>query len=101
MTDEDRINEIMDWFNFSKVYNTMVVLDWKWAGETPCEAEIRGQARKLLQHLVRDTSCASIGSGGFEAYREQGQLGLRFLICDWAVIENEEDVEELFKEHEE
>lgn len=96
MTDEDRINQIMDWFDFRKVYNAMMALEWTWGGEYPCEAELREQARKLLNQLVKDKQCATIGTGGFEAYRDNEQLGLRFIVCDWFVTENEEDVEELF-----
>lgn len=96
MSDEDRINQIMDWFDFRKVYDTMVALEWKWGEETPFEAEIREQARKLLNQLVKVTDCAAIGTGGLVAYRENGELGLRFIVCDWSVIENEEDIEDLF-----
>lgn len=85
MTDEDRINQIMDWFDFRKVYNAMTALEWTWGGEYPCEAELREQARKLLNQLVKDKKCAAIGTGGFEAYRDNEQIGLRFIVCDWFV----------------
>ena len=92
MSDEDQINEIMDWFNFGKVYETMVALDWKWVNETPSEGEIRKKARDLLKDLVRTKNCDVIGTGGFEAYRYGSQLGLRFVVSDW-FVEGDEDVE--------
>lgn len=84
MNVEDQINEIMDWFNFGKVHETMVALDWKWVNETPSEGEIRKKARELLQQLVK-TKCISVGTGGLEAYQFDGGLGLRFIVSDWYV----------------
>jgi len=84
MNVEDQINEIMDWFDFSRVHRTMIAVNWKWINEVPTEGEIRKKARELLKQLVQ-TKCIVVGTGGLEAYQVDGQLGLRFVLCDWYV----------------
>jgi len=77
MTDDryKQIDEIIDEFDFHKVFIAMQVLDWKWvesggpAGvsvskSVPTIARMKASARDLL---YRSINAKITGSGGFEA----------------------------------
>jgi hypothetical protein len=52
-----KIDEIMDEFNFGKVAKVMESLKWSWClTGVPCEAEIRREARKQLKQLIRENN---------------------------------------------
>lgn len=76
ITDEDKdaIQEIMDWFNFHRVHETVCALNWTWAGTgIPSPAKMRQEARRLLEevaHTLNETTYKEyeISTGGFTAY---------------------------------
>jgi hypothetical protein len=99
-----KIDEIMDEFNFHKVHDLMVHLEWKWFGAeggTPTPGDIRRTARNLLQDICRRTQKEPFyhlhgGSGGLSVRRWGGvdkfgpweNFSLSFQLEYW---ETEED----------
>ncbi len=94
------IDEILDEFDFEKVYRVMVALDcqericccnknWKWYREgekiNPSIADLRRTARSLLKQVVESKGLHSVGTGGFTAYMQQGLLGLRFEVSSYEI----------------
>jgi hypothetical protein len=97
---EYMIKDIMDEFDFDKVYEAMDALDWKWRGEIPsisdlretAESLLRGAAESRLGHF-KDThhEVAIInGTGGFEAkaFCDEDKtkitgLDLAFIVTSW------------------
>lgn len=87
-------DNIMDNFNFSRVHQTMVSLNWEW-GESGCvpeENEIRREARRLMDEIIdrygTGDSSKCIATGGFEVsidLYEDGtpDLNLKFVVEDW------------------
>lgn len=72
---EQRIESIMDYFDFAKVHKVMEFLDWKWATLDGAGMEIPdvGTLRKRSRELLRDAfgKRCTISTGGFTAiYRE-------------------------------
>ena len=97
---DDMIKDIMDEFDFDKVYETMDALDWKWRGETPSIEDLRETAEYLLRGAAKsrlgdfkDThhDVAIInGTGGFEAkaFCDEDKtkitgLDLAFIVTSW------------------
>ena len=97
---EYMIRDIMDEFDFDKVYEAMDALDWKWRGQTPSIEDLRETAESLLRGAAKsrlgdfkDThhDVAIInGTGGFEAkaYCNENKtkitgLDLAFIITSW------------------
>ena len=77
MTDDryQQIDEIIDKFDFNKVFIAMQVLDWQWvesgnhtgassSKSVPTIARMKASARDLLYKSI---NCKITGSGGFEA----------------------------------
>jgi hypothetical protein len=97
---EYMIRDIMDEFDFDKVYEAMDALDWKWRGQTPSIEDLRETAESLLRGAAKsrlgdfkDThhDVAIInGTGGFEAKAFCNEnktkitgLDLAFVITSW------------------
>lgn len=91
MTANDKIDEIMDWFDFSKVAKVMEAVDWKWWSEegieVPCEGKLRKEARRLLKRAIKERGI--IGTGGFEASYIDGDLELKFIVSSWGHYDGE------------
>ena len=92
----ENINEIMDFFDFEKVYNVMQALNWKWSLEDRLEVpetyDIRRLARELLIEAVKKVcegeAKHTTSTGGFEAcaYRDENnkiKCKLSFTIDSW------------------
>jgi len=104
---QQKLDEIMDEFNFGKVAKVMEFLKWKWVGVgVPCEAEIRKKARMRLQELIcennknpnkRSDWQKAFFSGGIYAAHfggtdEKGpweNLELKFVLEHFTTEENE------------
>ena len=99
---EQLIDEIVENFNWDKVYKTMNVLGWIWVhseGETPSTGRLITTATRLLRDAydgaVKEQETYLAGTGGFEAVchvDEDGiyRLELRFVVTSWDVdIEND------------
>jgi hypothetical protein len=87
----DSIENILDEYDFRQVQKAMVALEWYWSDAEegiPSIAELRRQARGLLEDVYRyeDSACITMGCGGFEANRlmEVGSLNkylsLKFVV---------------------
>ena len=106
------INNIMDEFNFARVYKAMEAVDWKWATvnggkSTPSIDDLRATAERLLRGAAKsrlgdykDTHW-ELGiinaTGGFQAtaFCDEAKtritgLDLRFVISEWDEGEPEE-----------
>ena len=100
---EQLIDEIVENFNWDKVYRTMDALGWTWVdseGETPSIGRLITTATRLLRDAydgaVKEQETYLSGTGGFEAVcfvdGEDGiyRLELRFVVTSWDVdIEND------------
>ena len=80
------IDKIMDWFDFSKVHQTMVALEWKWVSAEdgiPTEPEIRETARRLMEDAIKYK--ISIATGGFRVHYDKKDdfISLSFVISEW------------------
>jgi hypothetical protein len=95
--EQKRIEEIMDWFSFSKVAKVMQVLEWSWAnckdeGGIPVESTLREAARYRLRKAILDSlgrKDYQIGSGGFNyrVWREDNvvtYVTLTFVVEEWS-----------------
>ena len=87
----DSIENILDEYDFQRVQKAMKALEWHWSTADdglPSIAELRRQARGLLEDVYRyeDTTCITMGCGGFEATRLMGvgslnkYLSLKFVV---------------------
>tara|TARA_R110000822_G_scaffold137410_1_gene274931 strand:- start:2411 stop:2704 length:294 start_codon:yes stop_codon:yes gene_type:complete len=87
----ETIENILDEFDFHRVQKVMKALDWRWYGTEdvfPSVADLRRQARSLLEDVYHhsDTTCITMGCGGFEATRLMGvgdlnkYLSLKFVV---------------------
>lgn len=90
MTHQEAIDEIMDYFDFGKVEQVMVALNWRWVNGIPSQADLRRQARTLLRRTLDEVSANSheyflTATGGLSATYEQGVLALNFSVASWDV----------------
>ncbi len=100
-TQRMKIQDIMEDFNFQKVHDVMVQLDWKWAMTkygTPTVDELKREAKDLLIEACIERNC--ISTGGFRAVYEEGTpgdpdpfIGLEFIIeeCEGFVEDDGDD----------
>jgi hypothetical protein len=99
---EQLIDEIVENFNWDKVYKTMEALSWKWVdseGETPSIGRLITTATRLLRDAYdgaeKEQETYLSGTGGFEAVcymdgDDMYRLELRFVVASWDVdIEND------------
>lgn len=83
---KDKIEQVMDGFDFEKVYQVMKLLDWQWEnpdnlGAIPGIERLKATARRLLQEVAEDRDFSRHSTGGFYATKhEDGELALEFLI---------------------
>ena len=88
---QDKIDDIMDNFDFNKVETVMKATNWTWASThgVPVEHELRKQARELLksvsQHYVSELGFRyAISTGGLKATKYyDGELELEFIVAKW------------------
>lgn len=94
-TKQEHIDDVMDQFNFGKVVEVMLALDWRWVDANfgvPEEGELRKTARYLLSQVYDYTlnegdgdDYFTIATGGFEAsyYPKLDKLELKFVVASW------------------
>ena len=88
---QDRIDEIMDNFDFAKVEQAMKAVNWTWASTdgVPEQYELRREARRLLKDVasknVRESDMRyAVATGGFKATKYfDGELQLDFILASW------------------
>ena len=81
MTSREKIDLVLDNFNFEKVHKVMVAMDWEWfsCDGVPEICDLRIKARQLLLGLKEDYELAT---GGFYAKKKDGDYSLSFRIDD-------------------
>jgi hypothetical protein len=82
MTDAEKIDLVLDYFDFKKVRRVMKALDWVWVGinRVPETKQIRSKAEYLLNEL-NIKNYKALGTGGLVAEKtEEGDYILRFVL---------------------
>lgn len=75
----DKIEEILNNFDFNKVKRVMEFLDWKWHNVgIPNEYQLICEARRLLEQAYEWKTI--ISCGGFEADYNDGLPSLKFVV---------------------
>ena len=88
---QEKIDGVMDEFDFERVHRAMMALNWKWftsyaEDRIPTIAEIRREARRLLKDVILSNEDYIIHStGGFKAFKDNGDIGLEFILSDYQV----------------
>lgn len=93
MTIDDHIDNMMDEFDFPRVYRVMSYLNWQWFNAEDGVPTI-GEMRRLVRKLMRDAynDCIryerdeyTIGTGGFEVSynHEHDFFDVKFVVTEW------------------
>ncbi len=95
------IDNIMENFNFDKVYHVMKVLDWEWIHSdgnfrVPSVEELKKRAAELLEQVIncymtgviksKDYTPAGVSCGGFVCHFDGDFLKLEFVIDEWEAV---------------
>lgn len=85
MKKKEAIDEILDNFDFERVHNVMVHLDWEWSSTAgvPGISNLRKRSRELLRDVAYSKEYHSVRAGGLEASKEDGELSLKFVLECW------------------
>lgn len=88
---EERLDAIMENFDFEDVHEVMVQFKWTWAsaGGVPTVEQIKDEAAKLLWDLVNATDYDTVATGGFEARKDFSEyddpfIELKFVLTEWS-----------------
>ena len=92
MSDEEKINEVLENFNFDKVQMVMDFLHWKWINNgtfaIPSYYRMIENAKDLLYRCKNSKDeTVTISTGGFVAHKNKNEEGenlysLSFVICE-------------------
>ncbi len=90
---QEQIDEIMDWFDFDKVHETMTKLNWTWRDEgVPKVQELRAAARRHLREVANNgDDYWGSACGGFRAERHEDMLRLMFIVSEWEAYTEEQE----------
>ncbi len=83
------IEEIMNEFDFNKVRNVMVFLNWSWSEKTPPSIKsLRDHANRSLTDVCEEADNKNfyfIEGGGFKTmiFPQAKRLSLEFVVTDW------------------
>lgn len=89
MSDDEKIDEIMDEFDFDKVRRCMLALGWKWTrlGAVPEIPDLRKCARDLLRRVKGKPLGQEAATGGFRALSLGDNYRLTFEVAYWETCE--------------
>ena len=84
---EDHIDNVMDWFDFEKVHETMKLLNWTWGmgqnAHVPEVPEIRKCVRDGLRRMISNGH-RRWESAGFVAEKVNNEfLAISFQVTSW------------------
>ena len=87
-TQQAKVDEVMDWFDFGKAAKVMEALDWKWVtgsgAMVPDESTLRAEARRLLTSVVGKPERTITGTGGFRVESlGNDNVRLFFVVEHW------------------
>lgn len=90
MSDQEIIDEIMDFLDFEKIHKTMEALNWYWADVDgiPEIYEIRHFLRKLLKEFL-DENLSESSCGGFRIWKSQNTVNISFEITSLEVYDKD------------
>lgn len=76
------IKKVIKNFDFERVNYVMYVLNWKWAtyNAIPNVIQLKETAERLLQKVSKSKEYTEVSTGGFTAYKNDIEIGLRFTI---------------------
>jgi len=88
---KEKIEQIMENFDFEKVHKVMVALGWEWylgrgGSGIPSVKSLKERAGELLSNvddLICEGDTITSSSGGFEAKYADGCLSLSFIVEEW------------------
>ena len=84
-----KIMDVLLYFDFQRVHDTMVALDWEWHNEGVPEIEtIKEAAKKMLLDCDRE-NLGGISSGGFAASIQDGIPSLEFVVAGYTAEDEE------------
>ena len=83
---QEIVDDIMDNFDFDKVHNVMVELDWGWGDSDgnlsiPEIWELKKSARRLLKESMEEGLC--VATGGFQVDKDGDYISLKFIVEEW------------------
>jgi hypothetical protein len=94
---EEQIQDIMEEFDFDKVWNTMRFLKWEWRGQgIPNIHQLKeaaaGHLRSAAEYFHNSDERADVlvGSGGLEASYSNYGMRLKFVLEDWDTVIDDE-----------
>ena len=76
---DERIEALLDRFDFEAVKKVMVALGWEWGCGAGAHIPTYNEMRQLAKELLEDAAVYGPASGGFEARDEDGVLSLAFV----------------------
>lgn len=84
MTNEERVEKILEYFDFDKVKRVMDILDWEWdmsydPAAIPSYNHLRRTAKTLLSDVL-DGNESVASFGGLVATKTDGKLSLSFVV---------------------
>ena len=88
---KEKIEQIMENFDFEKVHKVMVALEWEWhfgqgGSGIPSVWALKKKAMELLSDvddLMWEGDEIVRSTGGFEAKHHDGCLSLSFIVEEW------------------
>ncbi len=82
MDKEKAVNQVVNRFDFVKVWAVMRFLDWRWTGDVPTKEHLISQARALLESVLDMENGGSSECGGFRArYTPKTEEGEELRLC--------------------
>ena len=91
---DDKIDHIMDTFDFKELEEKMTALQWRWYSdectklEVPSERQLRQAARRLLKEAANQYKVGwAIATGGFKATHRVDEEG-RYLTLEFILMES-------------
>lgn len=88
---QQRLDSIMDWFDFEEVHKAMIALDWKWLESSgtrvPEIYRLKGEVRRLFWECFNDTEqgLITISCGGFIVGldKKNDYADCKFAVSTW------------------
>ena len=83
---KEKIEQIMENFDFEKVHRVMVALEWEWCfgldgRRIPSVCTLKKEASRLLSGAWMTKT--TVSTGGFSAEYNDGYLSLSFIVEEW------------------
>ena len=87
------IKKIIKNFDFEKISCVMELLNWQWAscGSVPSVTQLKAEAERLLKKVSKSKKFTEVSTGGFTAYKNEVEIGLRFTIENFYEFYKEEN----------